>query len=83
MIFTNSNKAHSRRVLEQVGIDDLIDDIVDIIDISPYCKPQPEAFQKALSLLGGLDPTNCLFMDDNLRNIQTAAGSGHARRICQ
>ncbi len=60
VIFTNSNKAHSRRVLAQVGIEDLIDDIVDIIDISPYCKPQTEAFQKALSLLGGLDPSHLL-----------------------
>jgi putative hydrolase of the HAD superfamily len=76
VIFTNSNKAHSRRVLAQVGIDDLIDDIVDILDISPFCKPQTEAFQKALSLLGILDPTTCLFLDDNLKNIQTASGLG-------
>jgi putative hydrolase of the HAD superfamily len=74
VIFTNSNKAHSRRVLAQVGIDDLIDDIVDVLDISPFCKPQTEAFQKALSLLGILDPTTCLFLDDNIKNIQTAAG---------
>jgi putative hydrolase of the HAD superfamily len=76
VIFTNSNKAHSRRVLAQVGIEDLIDEIVDILDISPYCKPQIEAFQKALTLLGDPDPATCLFVDDNLKNIQTAAGLG-------
>jgi putative hydrolase of the HAD superfamily len=76
VIFTNSNKAHSRRVLTQVGISDLIDNIVDIVDINPYCKPQVEAFEKALALLGGLAPSDCLFVDDNLMNIQTAAGLG-------
>jgi putative hydrolase of the HAD superfamily len=76
VIFTNSNKAHSRRVLAQVGIADLFDGIVDILDISPYCKPQPEAFQTALNIFGGLDPATCLFIDDNLRNIQTASELG-------
>jgi len=76
IIFTNSNKAHSWRVLTQVGINDLIDNIVDILDISPYCKPQPEAFQKALTLMGGLEPASCLFVDDNLKNLQTATELG-------
>ena len=76
VIFTNANKNHTRRVLEVVGIADLFSGIVDILDISPYCKPQPEAFQTALDLLGGLDPAVCLFIDDSLRNIQTAASLG-------
>jgi putative hydrolase of the HAD superfamily len=76
VIFTNSSTAHSRRVLAQVGIEDLIEEIVDITAISPYCKPQSEAFQKALALLGGPDPVNCLFVDDNLNNIQTASRLG-------
>jgi putative hydrolase of the HAD superfamily len=76
VVFTNSNKAHTHRVLKQVGIADLIDGVVDILDISPHCKPQPEAFQVALAMLGGLDPAACLFIDDSLRNIQTAASLG-------
>jgi putative hydrolase of the HAD superfamily len=76
VIFTNANKNHTRRVLEQVGIADLFSGIVDIQDISPHCKPQPEAFQIALRLFGGLAPADCLFIDDSIRNIQTAANLG-------
>jgi putative hydrolase of the HAD superfamily len=76
VIFTNANINHTRRVLKAIGIEDLVSDIVDILDISPNCKPQVEAFQTALDLFGGLNPAECLFIDDSLRNIQTAAGMG-------
>jgi putative hydrolase of the HAD superfamily len=76
VIFTNANKNHTRRVIQQVGVADLFSGIVDILDISPYCKPQPEAFQIALHLFGGLAPGDCLFIDDSIRNIQTAADLG-------
>jgi putative hydrolase of the HAD superfamily len=76
VIFTNSDKNHTRRVLKRVGIADLFDSVVDVQDISPHCKPQPEAFQAALDLLGGVDAGECLFIDDSLRNIQTAAELG-------
>lgn len=76
IIFTNSNEAHTRRVLNQIGIADLFEGIVDIQDMNPYCKPQPEAFHKALEHLGGLDAAECLFIDDSLRNIETADGLG-------
>ncbi len=76
VIFTNANKDHTRRVLEQVGVATLFSGIVDILDISPYCKPQPEAFQIALELFGGLNPAECVFIDDSMRNIQTAANMG-------
>ena len=76
MIFTNSDKKHTRRVLEHIGIADLFDGVVDVEDIKPHCKPQSEAFLIALKLLGNLDAKECLFIDDSLRNIQTAADMG-------
>ncbi|MBN2257246.1 MAG: pyrimidine 5'-nucleotidase [Anaerolineaceae bacterium] len=76
VIFTNSDKNHTQRVLERIGIADLFDGVVDVQDIRPHCKPQPEAFQVALNLFGGLDAADCLFIDDSLRNIQTAAEMG-------
>ncbi len=76
MIFTNSDKKHTLRVLTRIGIADLIDGTVDVQDIAPHCKPQPEAFQIALDLFGGIQPQECLFIDDSLRNIETAFNLG-------
>lgn len=76
VIFTNSDKKHTRRVLERIGISDLIESTVDVLDIYPYCKPQPEAFKIALDHIGEVDPGACLFIDDSIRNIQAAAELG-------
>lgn len=76
VIFTNSDKRHTRRVLKQIGISDLIECTVDVQDIAPHCKPQVEAFQIALDLFGGIKPHECLFIDDSLRNIETASKLG-------
>ncbi len=78
LIFTNSDIKHTRRVLNHIGIADLIDGTVDVQDMAPHCKPQPEAFQYALDLFGGIQPDECLFIDDSIRNIETAAGLGMA-----
>lgn len=77
-IFTNSDQKHSRRVLNHLGLSDLITKVVDVVDIEPFCKPQTEAFSIALTLLGSPDPTECIFIDDNLRNIEEAARMGMA-----
>lgn len=75
-IFTNSDKKHSRRVLTHLGLLDLISLIVDVQDIEPFCKPQIEAFEIALRLIGNPSPSECLFIDDNLRNIEAASSMG-------
>ena len=48
VVFTNSDINHARRVLKVVGIEDQIDQIIDILMIKPFCKPQRDAFEKAL-----------------------------------
>jgi FMN phosphatase YigB (HAD superfamily) len=52
------------------------DAIVDIYDIAPYCKPMPEAYQKALALSGENDPQKCVFIDDSPRNLVGARATG-------
>jgi pyrimidine 5'-nucleotidase len=76
VIFTNSDQNHALRVIAQLGLDGIFERIIDVLDVSPYCKPQPEAFQKALNLLGNLDPSRCILIDDSLRNINTARELG-------
>lgn len=76
VIFTNSDQNHALRVLGQLALDGVFERIVDVLDVAPYCKPQPEAFEKALHLMGKPDPARCLVVDDSVKNIQTAREMG-------
>jgi pyrimidine 5'-nucleotidase len=76
VIFTNSDQNHALRVLDRLGLDGVFERIIDVMDVTPFCKPQPEAFQQALKLLGNPDPTRCVLIDDSLRNINTASELG-------
>lgn len=72
VIFTNADTGHAVRVLKTLGVQDLFDQIIDIRSIKPWCKPQTEAFAKALELAGINNPKNCVMIDDALRNLVTA-----------
>ncbi|PKO03151.1 MAG: pyrimidine 5'-nucleotidase [Chloroflexi bacterium HGW-Chloroflexi-5] len=76
VIFTNADTGHAIRVLESLGVKDLFEQIIDIRSITPWCKPQPEAFAKALSLASIKNPKNCVMIDDALRNLVTAHDMG-------
>ncbi len=75
-IFTNGDRAHAQRVTSALGLADCFDQIIDILDVSPYCKPMPEAFQMALQKLGATNPARCVLFEDSPRNIQTARSLG-------
>jgi putative hydrolase of the HAD superfamily len=74
-IFTNAHAVHARRVLSLLGISQHFDNIIDIFAIQPYCKPQAEAFNKALAIIKE-DPRNCLLIDDSPGNLATAQSLG-------
>jgi putative hydrolase of the HAD superfamily len=76
MIFTNADTGHAIRVLKTLGVEDLFEQIIDIRSIKPWCKPQPEAFAKALTLAGIQKTENCVMIDDSLRNLITAHEMG-------
>lgn len=76
VIFTNADTQHARRVLQVIGIDDQIDQIIDVVAIDPYCKPHPGAFETALALAGETDPTRIAFFDDNVNNLKAARDLG-------
>lgn len=74
-IFTNSDRAHARRVTERLGIAPLFEGIIDIYTVAPHCKPEPEAFHKALEICG-TPPERCLMIDDSPRNLAAARALG-------
>jgi len=76
IIFTNANKAHSKRVLHALGVEQYFSQIVDVVDMDPYCKPYPQAFEVAMKLVNDPDPANYILLDDSIKNVQAALDIG-------
>ena len=75
VIFTNANAAHAHRVLQRLAVQHHFDNIIDIYTLYPHCKPQAEAFQKALAAIKE-QPHRCLMVDDNPKNLAAAHALG-------
>ena len=69
VIFTNASRDHAERVLNRLGIEEQIDQVIDIISLDYHNKPEPDAYSRALSLTGENDPSACLLVDDRSRNL--------------
>ena len=76
VIFTNADKAYASRIIQTLGLVDCFSQMIDIVDIWPSCKPQPEAYRKALALAGGLQPNCVILFDDTPANLVTASTLG-------
>jgi pyrimidine 5'-nucleotidase len=76
LIFTNANRAHAERVISILGLQGVFSDIIDILQIHPYCKPLSEAYEKAIAISSINDPGNCVMIDDSPRNLKTAHEMG-------
>ena len=82
VILTNADHKHAGRVLCALQVADCIDQVIDILDITPYCKPQPDAFACALRMAGEPDPAQCVLVDDGLANLAAAHRLGfHTVRV--
>lgn len=75
-IFTNASRQHAENVLGLLGIEDLFNGVIDVLDTEPWCKPHPEAFEIALKLAGAPNPEETLFVDDLETNLDAARKLG-------
>lgn len=75
-VFTNSDAAHANRVMDILGIRDCFEDMIDVLRMSPLCKPNDEAYQLALELAGETDPKACVMLDDSINNLVPAKKMG-------
>lgn len=75
VIFTNANAAHANRVIKVLGVNEHFAEVIDIYAVNPFCKPEREAFEKALAQIGET-PQHCLLIDDSPANLATAAALG-------
>ncbi len=75
-IFTNSDKAHSQRVLNALQISDLFEGILDIMHFNYVNKPNMEVYTSALQSIGNPSPETCVFVDDSPANLTPAKQLG-------
>ncbi len=75
-VFTNADLPHALRVLDMLGVNGCFEGILDVLALEFSCKPQPEAYLKALKLAGIDNPEECLYLDDSTRNLSTARKMG-------
>lgn len=75
VIFTNSDRNHAKRVLDYLGVADCFEEIIDVLDISPYCKPMPESFDILISRIG-TPPHRLMLLEDSIRNLNAAQDMG-------
>lgn len=78
LVFTNADVPHARRVLAALELDDLFETIIDINEMSPYCKPMPESFAIAQDLADEPDPRKCVMIDDLPHTTRAALEAGMA-----
>jgi putative hydrolase of the HAD superfamily len=76
VIFTNASSQHAQRVLQRLGVEELIDQIIDIETLDFANKPLPQAYLRALRLVGETDAERCLMVDDRLANLLPAKTIG-------
>jgi pyrimidine 5'-nucleotidase len=75
-IFTNADAAHAKRVLQTLGIEDCFSGIIDVRALEFLCKPESQAYSRALELAGENNPKNCVLLDDSIRNLIPAHQAG-------
>lgn len=76
IIFTNASYRHAENVLSVLGIREYFDQVIDVMQIEPYCKPLPEAFLQAIQLAKITNTEDCVVIDDQVRNLRTAHDLG-------
>ena len=64
IILTSADAPHAERVLSTLGLRDCFEQIVDIHTIEPFCKPAPEAFNRAMEVVNAPEAHKCIMVDD-------------------
>ena len=74
-VFTNASAAHAERVLERLGVRELIDSIFDIVAAGYIPKPDHGPYN-TLVTEAGIEPTRTVMVEDVARNLVPAAAMG-------
>jgi len=71
VIFSNSDRKHTARVLDLLGLSDLFEVCITIEDLGFIPKPHWEAYAMLVERLRAI-PSRCVYVDDLLENLRMA-----------
>lgn len=77
--FSNGPRKYVKRVLIELGLFQPLfgeERLFAVDDVLPSCKPEKEAFEKVFSKVGVTDPTQCIMIEDSMKNIRRAKELG-------
>lgn len=75
VVFTNATREHALNVTQALGVHDLFERIVDVRAFNYIGKPYQAAYENVVRLLQ-VSPTECLLIEDNVRNLRPAKQLG-------
>lgn len=75
VIFTNASREHALNIINYLGLAGLFSRIVDIRDLNFICKPNPQAYERFLEIVG-VKGEECILVDDTPRNLVAAKAFG-------
>ena len=78
--FSNGPRLYVLRTLKELGLDKCFppNKVFAVDDVLPCCKPEAKAFEKVLSKIGVKDPSECIMVEDSMKNIRAAKELGMA-----
>ncbi len=76
--FSNGPRLYVLRVLRELGLDEVFppEKVFAVDDVLPACKPEKEAFEKVLEKVGVKDASECIMVEDSMKNIRAAKDLG-------
>jgi len=76
--FSNGPRKYVLRVLKEMGLGKVFPDemVFTVTDVLPACKPEKVAFQKVFDAVGVTDPSQCVMVEDSMKNIRAAKELG-------
>jgi putative hydrolase of the HAD superfamily len=75
-VFTNADANHASRVLQVLGVESCMNGIIDVKALDFSCKPEIEAYEKALQIAHVDHPDRCVYFDDIPANLEPAKKLG-------
>jgi putative hydrolase of the HAD superfamily len=75
LIYTNGSVPHAKRIMGQLGIEHLFEDIFDIVASKYVPKPAPEPYDEMINKFN-VDPKRSLMVEDMAKNLRPAADLG-------
>ena len=76
--FSNGPRLYVLRVLKEIGLDHVFppERVFAVDDVLPYCKPEKKAFQIIMDAVGVKDPSECIMVEDSMKNVRAAKELG-------